>query len=136
MVVAVVAIKFGRIGTYSCSQSCHTVLVVQRYCSSAVIMIGALQVVLEGMHRHCYFYLNARSPAPAPSPDTTLDGETFPLSKLACFNKVFGPPLLGICPTAQPVSRMANWAALWGKKWGGGTLTKDPAPELQFWRCG
>lgn len=40
---------------------------VQRYCSSAVIMIGALQVVLKGMAQ-LLFLSDARSPAPAPSP--------------------------------------------------------------------
>lgn len=61
-VVAVVAIKFGRIGTYRPSKSCQA---VQRYCSSAVIMIGTLQVVLEGMHQQLLFLSDARSPAPA-----------------------------------------------------------------------
>lgn len=60
--VAVVAIKFGGIGTYKLSKSCQA---VQRYCSSAVIMIGALQVVLEGMRRQLLFLSDARSPTPA-----------------------------------------------------------------------
>lgn len=43
------------------SQFCQT---VQRYCSSAVIMIGALQVVLDGLIA-LLFLSDARPPAPA-----------------------------------------------------------------------
>lgn len=101
-------------------------------------MIGALQVVLEGMHRRCYFYLNARPSAPASSPDTTA------LERVRHFHTCILAGLIkfleGLCwEYAQLPSQHPAWPTgqpCGGRENGAAAHSQDAAPELQFWRCG
>lgn len=99
------------------SRSCQTARPFQRYCSSAVIMIGALQVVLEeGMHHAAIFIStpDRRLPLPrlAPRPHHPLsDGETFPLGKIGLQESSFEDVIFWLCPTCPAAPAASHMAA-------------------------
>lgn len=100
--------------------------------ASAVIMIGALQVVLEECTGTAIFILTPARPLPLSSPGTTRPRTVRHshrcTDRSACYNQVFERPLLGICPAAQPAILHGQPGSLVGEEKMGRRRTHENQP--------
>lgn len=131
-VVAVVAIKFGRIGTYSrpvVPDSQAVPALLQQRCHHDRRLAGRV----GGNAPRCYFYLDASSPAPAclawHHDHPLSEGETFPFGKIGLQESSFEYGICWIRPSCPAASRMAAGQPRGGKNGAGSHRTGPLNPN-------